>query len=144
MSPTGEVTLPELAAALIAVFEGCRLTAYRDSGGVLTIGIGHTRGVVEGQTISQGQAVQLFLEDQAPLLELVKGLPLLEAAALVSFGFNCGQGALQLVLAGHDVVSNPKHTTDRHGTVLSGLVARRRLEELLILISMSQERKTAS
>lgn len=142
MSPTTNVTLPELAAALIAVFEGERLTAYRDSGGVLTIGIGHTGPqVYEGLRISAQDAALLFAKDQAPLLALLAGVPLLEAAALASFGFNCGRGALELVLGGHDTVANPKHTTDRHGTVLPGLVARRRLEEMLMLVSQQMERK---
>ena len=34
------------------VFEGLRLTAYRDAAGVLTIGYGHTKGVREGDRIS--------------------------------------------------------------------------------------------
>lgn len=130
-----KVTTGELAAALIAVFEGCRLTAYRDTGGVLTIGIGHTKGVTDGMVITQAQAAQFFSEDAAPLLALVNGMPLLEGAALASFGFNCGQGALKRVLAGHDTVGDRVHTTDRKGKVLAGLVARRHLEELLMLVS---------
>ena len=31
----------ELAAALIRVFEGCKLLPYRDTGGILTVGYGH-------------------------------------------------------------------------------------------------------
>ncbi len=114
------VTLAEFAAALITVFEGERLTAYLDSGGVPTIGIGHTSSVIAGDVITHEQAIALFA---------------IEAAALASFGFNCGRGALAKVLAGGDLVSNPVHTTDRHGKVLAGLVARRRLEETLIALS---------
>lgn len=36
---------------LIKRFEGCRLTAYQDSGGVWMIGYGHAKGVKKGQTI---------------------------------------------------------------------------------------------
>lgn len=44
--------------------EGCRLTAYRDQGGVWTIGWGHTGpGVVEGLTCSQEQADAWFADD---------------------------------------------------------------------------------
>ncbi len=138
------VTISELSFALISVFEGCRLTAYKDSGGVWTIGIGHTSAfgqVYEGMCISQQDAQLLFASDQAPLIKLVDGIPLLEAAALVSFGFNCGKHALELVLAGHDTIGNPKHTTDRHGTVLAGLVSRRRLEECLVALSQQAENK---
>ena len=125
-------TLPELAAALIAVFEGEKLTAYQDSGGVWTIGIGHTKGVCEGQQITEEQAIQFFLDDQYPLLAMLTGRPVLEAAALASFGFNCGKGALLNVLQGKDSIENPNHMQDRHGNVLPGLVARRRLESMLI------------
>ena len=131
-----EVSTAELAAALIAVFEGERLEAYQDSGGVWTIGIGHTKGAHEGQMITHEMAVQLFAEDAAPLLKMVADRPVLEAAALVSFGFNCGAHNLALILAGQGLITDPVHTTDRHGNVLlRGLVARRRLEETLILVS---------
>jgi lysozyme len=129
------LTIPELAGALIATFEGERLTAYRDSGGVLTIGFGHTgKDVTPGKSISHVGAVALLEQDAAPLFALVAHLPVAHAAALVSFGYNCGRAKLELVLAGHDTISNPMHTTDRRGMVQPGLVARRRLEEALCLI----------
>lgn len=125
-------TVAELASALIAQFEGCRLAAYKDSGGVWTIGMGHTGPeVCEGLTITQDQAAELFRKDQAPLLKMVEGKPLIEAAALVSFGFNCGAGALQKVMHGGSLLTDYNH--DRRGTVLPGLVTRRRLEDMLIL-----------
>jgi lysozyme len=127
------MTLEEMSFAVLAVLEGCKLTAYRDSGNVLTIGIGHTGAdVTAGLTISEDQALQLFKEDCAPLLAMVQGKPPATAAALVSFGFNCGKGALQNVLAGHDLISNPVHTQDRRGNTLPGLVNRRRFEEALM------------
>lgn len=46
--------------ALLRSFEGCELKAYRDSGGVLTIGFGHTRDVREGQCISQAMADEML------------------------------------------------------------------------------------
>lgn len=127
-------TLAALAAALISVFEGPeKLTAYRDSGNVLTIGRGHTGpDVTPGLVITHERAVELFAQDEAPLLTLVADCPLIAGAALASFGFNCGRGALAKVLNGADTVSNPVHTTDRHGDVLAGLQSRRRLEALLI------------
>lgn len=121
----------DLAAALIVLFEGERLKAYQDTGGVWTNGIGNTRGVVPNSTITHEQSVADFARNQAPLLAMVAGIPVSKAAALVSFGFNCGQGALRKVLSGADTIENPVHTTDRHGTVLTGLVNRRRLESLL-------------
>lgn len=124
--------LLDLASALITVFEGERLTAYQDSGGVWTIGIGHTGpDVTPDLKITHELSMALFAKDQAQLLGLVAGMPLLKAAAMASFGHNCGKHALLKVIAGEDTMSNPIHTTDRHGTVQPGLVARRRLEILL-------------
>jgi len=132
-----DVTIPALAACIIALAEGLRLHSYTDSGGVWTIGIGHTKGVVEGMTCTADQAYAWFEEDFATLLSMIDGKPLLEAVALASFGFNCGRGALNKVLSGADSISNPVHTTDARGVVLGGLVNRRRLEQMLILLSDS-------
>lgn len=126
--------LEDLAAALISVFEGCKLTAYKDSGGVWTIGIGHTGpDIIEHVVITLDQAQIYFIADQKELIKIVD-LPQYSAickAALISFGFNCGQSALRKVLTGHDYINNPVHCTDRHGNVLPGLQTRRRLESLL-------------
>ena len=85
--------------ALIKEFEGCELTAYVCPAGVLTIGIGSTGPhVYEGMTITQAEADALLLKDlvrfEKAVNELVK-VPLSQGAydALVSFTFNCGEGA---------------------------------------------------
>ena len=128
-------TLIELATDLIAVFEGCKLTAYKDSGGVWTIGIGHTGpDVVEGLTITPIQAQALFLKDQAHLINATipyTSFPTSKSAALISFGYNCGLSKMLAVIAGTDSILNPVHQTDRHGNVLPGLVSRRNLENSL-------------
>lgn len=134
-----DITVEELASALIASFEGCRLISYRDGGGVWTIGIGHTRGVMGSQTATPGEVVTWFAEDAHPLFEDVAKLPVLEAAALVSFGYNCGRAAMLRVIAGLDTIANPMHTTDKHGNVEAGLVNRRRVEELLCQLSQQLE-----
>lgn len=139
-------SLVELSARLIVVFEGVRLQAYKDSGGVWTIGIGHTRTAKEGQIITQSQAVELYKGDAAPLIALVEYRPVFEAAALISFGFNCGIKALQRVLDGGIRVTYDGFMArqpeggeveygirDRKGNTLPGLVARRRLEAALIM-----------
>jgi GH24 family phage-related lysozyme (muramidase) len=74
-------------------------------------------------------------EDSSLLFSLVAGFPTLQAAALASFGFNCGRSKLQDVIAGKDSIDAPRHTQDRHGNVLPGLVARRRLESMLVAIA---------
>ena len=44
---------------LIKKFEGCRLKAYKDAAGVLTIGYGHTSGVKAKDSITQEEAENL-------------------------------------------------------------------------------------
>ena len=131
MPPTAQ----ELASALIQTFEGpMRLKSFQDSGGVWTIGLGRTAGVTEGMTCTEAQGISWFSTDQAPLFALVAGIPKpLAQAAYISFGYNCGAGALGRVMRGMDTIMNPVHQTDRHGNTLPGLTSRRTLEHLLIL-----------
>jgi lysozyme len=127
-------SVTEKAYALIAVFEGERLTAYQDSGGVLTIGMGHTGpDVSKGLRISSDQALQLFADDIQPLRHLADLVtPIMgpsvtqwQRAALLSFGYNCGAAAMTQSGRMTEFVH------DRHGNVQPGLVARRRLEAAL-------------
>lgn len=128
------MTVATLATRLIQTFEGIRLIAYWDrTGHVWTIGYGHTKDVTGSMIITQAQADAFLIEDCAPLLLMVAGRPTLEAAALVSFGFNCGAGALANVLSGRIVLENYGLTS--HGVRLPGLVARRALEAALIAVS---------
>ena len=57
------VQISEEGIALIKKFEGCRLESYLCSAGVLTIGYGHTREVLEGAQITQGEADDMLWED---------------------------------------------------------------------------------
>lgn len=88
----------EEALAKIKEFEGCRLYAYRDSGGKLTIGYGHTKGVKSGQAITQKQAEALLKGDLLPNEKFVGnlGLDLTQGQfdALVDFCFNLGTANL--------------------------------------------------
>ena len=145
---TPQITIAELSARLIAVFEGLRLTAYRDTGGVWTIGFGHTAKVFSGQTITAEQAENFLAEDMAPLFNMVKDRPLLEAAALVSFGYNCGSAALLRLISGYSIGTDDQgmpailqYDKDRRGNVLPGLMMRRQLEHALILASRETSQK---
>lgn len=129
------ITAVDLLSALLGCLEGAKLHAYPDSGGVWTIGIGHTEGVTPGMVITPAQMASFLAADAKPLLQALAGRPILETAALASFGFNCGLGTLLKVLSGADSLDNPKHTTDRTGEVRSGLVMRRQLEQTLIALS---------
>lgn len=85
---------------LIKEFEGCRLTAYEDQAGVLTIGYGHTGGVSAGDTCTQEQADAWLAQDAQiasnAVLRLVDViLTQGQFDALTDFVFNEGQGRLR-------------------------------------------------
>lgn len=83
---------------LIKQWEGCRLTAYRDVAGILTIGYGSTGShVAPGMKITQAEADRLLVKDldrfERAVDTLVKvALADNQFAALVSFAFNVGEG----------------------------------------------------
>ena len=84
---------------LIKEFEGCELTAYFCPARILTVGFGSTGPHVKpGMTITEAEAEALLLNDlvrfEKAVNELVK-VPMTQGAydALVSFCFNCGEGA---------------------------------------------------
>jgi lysozyme len=86
--------------ALIEGFEGCRLEAYADGGGVWTIGYGHTGPEVhEGLTWTQEQATAALLADTKDAQDAVNLAVTAQIGqnrfdALVSFTFNVGIHAL--------------------------------------------------
>lgn len=77
-------------------FEGCRLVAYRDQGGVLTIGYGHTGSdVYPGRIITSDVAQALLKSDVHAAVACVNDsveVPITqnEFDALVDFTFNVG------------------------------------------------------
>lgn len=87
-------------AALTESFEGCRLAAYQDTGGVWTIGYGHTAGVGPGDTCTQAQADAWLQQDMAWAAAVVNrtvDVPLTQGEfnALVDFVYNAGAGAFE-------------------------------------------------
>lgn len=86
--------------SLIKQWEGCKLVAYPDTGGVLTIGYGHTSAagipaVRSGMRISDVEAEKILQSDLRKFEERVERLvkvPLTDNqfAVLVSFDFNTG------------------------------------------------------
>lgn len=88
----------ENACRIIRRFEGCRLEAYRDGGGVWTIGYGHTAGVKEGMRIDFKTAEALLLATAGDVLDRIArlvrvNLKVTQWSALVSFSYNVGVGA---------------------------------------------------
>lgn len=138
--------------ALIKSFEGCRLQAYRDSVGVLTIGYGHTGDVREGQVISQGFAEELLKADLTKLERNVTRYTPFEMNqnqfdALVSFAFNCGVGNLKKLVSGRDqekVARKMLEYNKAGGRVLAGLTRRRQAERALFLSGGNRTLKNGS
>ncbi|NII73244.1 lysozyme [Dyella sp. SG562] len=134
------------AVNLVKSFEGCSLTAYTDSVGVLTIGYGHTGGVRPGQTISQDQADAFLVNDLATASAAVAQrveVPLNQNQfdALTSFVFNVGGGAfhdstmLRLINQRNFEGAAAEFERWRYagGRVLPGLLRRRIAERTLFL-----------
>jgi len=132
---------------MIKQFEGLRLTAYRCSANVLTIGYGHTGSdVKEAMTITQAQADELLKSDvkkfEIGVSALTVGISLTQNQydALVSFAFNVGLGALQSSTLLKKLRENPKDKTIANefarwnkagGAVVAGLTNRRAQESQL-------------
>jgi len=130
---------------LIKKFEGCKLAPYVCSGGVLTIGYGHTGSdVAEGQEISQECAEQLLKEDLEKFEKYVNDMvdPELKQCqfdALVAWTYNLGPTNLSTSTLlkrlntneFDDVPYQIKRWNKAGGKVLEGLVRRREAESLL-------------
>ena len=86
---------------LLKSFEQCRLNAYQDSGGIWTVGWGHTGPeVVGGMTLNQLQADLIFEKDLEKFYHLDEYLSEQvnenQYSALVCLVFNIGLRALKL------------------------------------------------
>jgi lysozyme len=139
--------MPEINQAglnLIEEFEGDELHAYADSGGVETIGYGHTGDVTPGETITQAQAVAYLKGDVASASEQVAKLIEItltpnEFSALVSFEYNTGalgsSPGVGLINANQFQEAWDDHLClyirDASGNVLEGLIRRRAAERAL-------------
>ena len=125
---------------LIKKFEGCRLKAYKDSGGILTIGYGHTGDVKNNMIITQQQADNLLKKDCERFVNHInKYMDIYnfnqnQFDALVSFAFNIGNI--------NQLTNNGKRTLEEisnkiplycncNGKKLNGLYNRRIAEKTL-------------
>lgn len=126
---------------LIKSFESLRLEAYRCPAGIWTIGYGHTAGVRRGDVIDTQRAEYLLAEDLKTFEEVVNrecpGVNQNQFDALVSFTFNVGTANFMKSTLLKCVKANPGNVNIRYefnrwnranGTVLSGLIRRRRAE----------------
>lgn len=138
--------MPKINAAglaLIEEFEGVALSAYQDTGGVWTIGYGHTPAT-EGQVITQSEADALLEADLAEAeRETAAAVQVVlspnEFSALVSFQYNTGalgsspgvglinENRFQEAWDDHFCL----YIHDADGHALEGLVRRRAAERAL-------------
>lgn len=132
--------ISETGLNLIKQFEGCHVTAYKDSVGVLTIGYGHTKGVKAGQKITQAQADAYLKQDVASAEKAISKYKYSynqnQFDALVSFTFNCGAGNLKQITNNGtrtlaQVSARIPNYNKAGGKVLAGLVRRRAAEKKL-------------
>lgn len=140
---------------LIKILEGCRLNAYKDAGGVWTIGYGHTKGVKRGQRITQAQANEMLLKDLAISEKAVNAYGSIyhfnqnQFDALVSFTFNLGSGNLKNITDdGKRSLAQisariPQYCIAK-GKKLDGLVKRRKEEKALFDKPVSEPIKQQS
>ena len=142
---TNEAT--EKAIELAKRFEGCRLTAYRDGAGKLTIGYGHTGPDVTIHTVwTQAQAEANLLEKMATCIhQAAVASPSLvqyidKLVAIGDFIYNLGYGAyinspLKDHIDAHDWQGAAVHIKlyiHAGGKVEEGLVKRRAVEAALL------------
>lgn len=85
------------AGRLIAEFEGFSSTVYRCQAGVPTIGFGHTRGVVDGQTITKEDALRLLMSELSTLQKALASVIHVDVTegqfvAILSLVYNIGMG----------------------------------------------------
>jgi len=136
-------TINTKGLALLKSFENCSLRAYRDSGGVLTIGWGHTLNVRPTDVITQKKADELLACDlrqtEVAVQRLCCGIALNsnQYSALVVLSYNIGIGSFAKSTLLRKVKANPTDTTIKDefarwcyckGKISKGLVRRRKEE----------------
>jgi lysozyme len=138
----------ELLIKLIKESEGCKLKAYKDCIGVVTIGWGQTKGIKEGMVWTQNQADEDLIKTALEVLnQTIKASPILatvnmeKQAAIADFVYNLGIGSytsstLKKKVDVGDWISAAveiKRWDKAGGKVLKGLTIRRNKEAELIL-----------
>lgn len=133
---------------LIKRFEGCKLKAYSDVGGIWTIGWGSTcnRTVFEGMEITQGEADAMLDDDCASIAGIIRNMVPAnltdnQFSALVCFAYNEGPGRLrsstllQLIEKGdfEGAADEFLKWVRVNGKFCKGLLNRRQAERILFL-----------
>lgn len=136
-----EVRTSSAGLDLLKKHEGLKLKPYRDTGGVPTVGYGHTGEAVNRGEISKEEAEQLLREDLAKAEAAVRRNVLAELTqnqfdALASFVYNVGVGAFEGSTLLRKLNSGEVEAVPRemqrwvydNGKKISGLVKRRKQE----------------
>lgn len=137
----------DIALAFIKRAEGCKLKAYRDEGGIWTVGYGHTgRNIDRTTQWTQEEADQALLHYVTPLMDVLEDLIRVEVtdnqlAALTSLSYNIGTSAftkstvLRELNAGHiDEAADAFLMWHKvNGKKSAGLMTRRQRERSLFL-----------
>ena len=89
------------AGRLVAKFEGFSPTVYRCQAGVRTIGYGHTRDVVDGQTITKEDALRLLMSELSTLQKALASVIHVDVTegqfvAILSLVYNIGMGNFRM------------------------------------------------
>ncbi len=137
----------DIALEFIKKAEGCKLKAYRDEGGVPTIGYGQTgRHITMDSVWSQAEADDALVHYVTPLLDVVEDLVRVEVTdnqmgALVSLAYNIGTSAFARSTVLREL--NKKHFDEAadafmmwhkvNGASSPGLLKRRQRERALFL-----------
>ncbi len=99
-SVTPAMVVSQAGLDFIKQREGFRANAYQDEAKVWTIGYGHIKGVKQGMTITESEALELFHEEvkqfTGGVIALIK-VPVDQNQfdALVSFAYNVGLNAFR-------------------------------------------------
>lgn len=139
---------------LIKSFEGLRLKAYKCPAGVWTIGYGHTKGVKEGDVITEEEAEEMLKRDLVSFeintrAAIIPKLTEHQYDALTSLAYNVGMGnfrkstLLRLINMGvtarEDIEGQFMRWVYAGGKKLTGLVRRRTAEVELYFMEDSHE-----
>ena len=145
------MNISKVGLDLIKSFEGCQLKAYKCPAGVWTIGWGTTEPINgikphEGMIITQQHADELLIKnlkgyENAVNKYVTYSINQNQFDALVSFAYNCGNGALKTSallkkLNAGDVQGAANEFlrwNKANGKVLNGLTRRREAERKLFL-----------
>ena len=122
--------------------EGCRYVAYRDTGGVLTIGIGSTSNVTEGMTIDDAGVLERLKNDLHNAdLKVISDVTVLlndnQYACVLDCAYNLTTKSFIHLATLLNQSTNSfeldliQHCRDMQGNYLKGLVKRRIADRLL-------------